>query len=89
MRADAEAQGETVIDNNPAVETFGASGKLPPSLIPKATAGMRVMQEEILGALLPIIDYVDVGMAIAQVEQQVLRLRYIGLAAAPPCGIIF
>ncbi|HEX8415451.1 MAG TPA: coniferyl aldehyde dehydrogenase [Sphingomicrobium sp.] len=82
--ADAAAKGARVIELNPAGETFAHSGKLPPSLVLGATATMRVMQEEIFGPLLPIIEYDGIDAAIAQVAggEHPLALYWFGDDAA-------
>ncbi len=42
---------------NPAHETFSDTRKVPPTLLTGVTPDMRIMQDEIFGPLLPIMEY--------------------------------
>jgi coniferyl-aldehyde dehydrogenase len=66
---EARAAGAQVIEVNPAGEDLGQSRKLAPTLILGATASMRVLQEEIFGPVLPILEYDTPEQAIAHVRQ--------------------
>ncbi|MFX7139945.1 aldehyde dehydrogenase family protein, partial [Acinetobacter baumannii] len=65
MVEEARAAGAQVIEVNPAGEDLGQSRKLAPTLILGATASMRVMQDEIVGPVLPILEYETSEQAIA------------------------
>ncbi len=68
--AEAKGQGAKVIEVNPAKERFVAeSKKLPPTLVLGATRSMRLMQEEIFGPVLPIMEYRDLDEAILHINQ--------------------
>ncbi|MEO0601710.1 MAG: coniferyl aldehyde dehydrogenase [Myxococcota bacterium] len=54
---DAEQKGATLIEVNPKGEPrFGESGKVVPVLVRGVTREMRILQEEIFGPLLPIVE---------------------------------
>ncbi|AYR26841.1 coniferyl aldehyde dehydrogenase [Herbaspirillum rubrisubalbicans] len=80
----ARAAGAQVIEVNPAQEDLGHSRKLAPMLILGATTAMQVMQEEIFGPLLPILEYDALEDAIAHVRQgpRPLALYWFGQDAA-------
>ena len=66
---DARSHGAQVMEVNPAQESFdGRTRKLPPHLVLDPTPQMRVMQEEIFGPILPIVEYDSVDDAIAHVQ---------------------
>ncbi|SFE29267.1 coniferyl-aldehyde dehydrogenase [Paracidovorax wautersii] len=66
---DARAQGARIVEVNPAHEDFGTgTRKLPPTLVLGATPGMRLMQEEIFGPVLPIVEVAGTDAAIAHVR---------------------
>lgn len=84
MVEEARAAGGQVIEVNPAGEQLGQSRKLAPTLILGATASMRVLQEEIFGPVLPILEYETPEQAIAHVRQgpRPLALYWFGEDAA-------
>jgi coniferyl-aldehyde dehydrogenase len=65
---DARSQGAAIEEINPAGEDFSASPKMPPALVIGPQAGMRVMQEEIFGPILPLVPYRTLDEAIAFVN---------------------
>jgi coniferyl-aldehyde dehydrogenase len=67
--ADARARGARVIEINPANEQLDAAdGKIAPTLIVGVDDGMRVMQEEIFGPVLPIMAYDSLEQALQYVN---------------------
>jgi coniferyl-aldehyde dehydrogenase len=66
---DARTQGATLVEINPAGEDFSEGGlhKLPPVLVRKPTDQMIVMQEEIFGPILPIVEVGSVDEALRYV----------------------
>ena len=66
---EAEDAGARVIRINPACEPWDAnSTKMPPTLVLDAPPESRLMQEEIFGPVLPIVEYEGVDDAIARVR---------------------
>jgi coniferyl-aldehyde dehydrogenase len=62
---DARAKGAEVVELNPGgLSPETGSRKLPLYLVKGATAGMKVMQEEIFGPVLPIVSYKHLQEAI-------------------------
>ena len=53
----AREHGAQVVEINPAHETFSDTRKVPPTLLTGVTPDMRIMQDEIFGPLLPIMEY--------------------------------
>ncbi len=81
MLDEARAQGARVIEVNPAGEDFSAgTRKLPPTLVLGATPQMRLMQEEIFGPVLPIVEVEGTAEAIAHVRagERPLALYWFG-----------
>ena len=78
---DARTKGARVIELGPAGEAGGERRRrIPPTLILDPTDGMRVMQEEIFGPLLPVKTCADVDEAIRFVNDRPrpLALYYFG-----------
>jgi coniferyl-aldehyde dehydrogenase len=66
---DAAQQGATLHSVNPALETFDpAERKMAPCLVTEVNAGMRLMQEEIFGPVLPVMAYDTLDEALAHVN---------------------
>ncbi|MFZ4535627.1 coniferyl aldehyde dehydrogenase [Propionivibrio sp.] len=65
---DAREQGAEIIELIPGVAADPLSRRLPPLVLRGVNDGMRVMQEEIFGPLLPLIPYGDLDQAIAFVN---------------------
>lgn len=61
---DARAQGARVIEINPANERFIDTRKIPPTLVIGATPDMLIMQNEIFGPVLPIIERESLSQAL-------------------------
>jgi coniferyl-aldehyde dehydrogenase len=62
---DARAMGAQVIELNPGGQRADPTlRKLPLHLVTNVTPGMRLMQEEIFGPILPIVPYEDIDEAI-------------------------
>ncbi|MFM5908239.1 MAG: coniferyl aldehyde dehydrogenase [Novosphingobium sp.] len=67
---DARAKGAELVEINPAAEDFAGSNgnKMPLTLVRNADDGMKVMQEEIFGPILPILTYERIEQAIDYVN---------------------
>jgi len=70
MVEEVRAGGAEVIEVNPAAESFGNTRKLAPAIVLNADPDARLMQEEIFGPILPIVEYGDVGEAISYVNDR-------------------
>jgi coniferyl-aldehyde dehydrogenase len=82
---DAQAKGARIIATGPSPEQAKARARtLPPTLVLNVDDGMRIMQEEIFGPLLPVVTYRDLDDAIAFVNARPrpLALYYFGSSAA-------
>lgn len=66
--ADAQAQGAQVHICNPAQESMEGTRKMPLHLLLGVHEGMKVMQDEIFGPLLPVLPYRDLSQALAHVR---------------------
>lgn len=62
--ADARAQGARVIEINPANESFEKTRKIPPTIVLGATPDMLIMQNEIFGPVLPILEVESLSQAL-------------------------
>ena len=84
MVEEVRAGGAKVIEVNPTGESFGNTRKLAPAIVLDADPDTRLMQEEIFGPILPIVEYGDVGEAIAYVNERdrPLALYWFGKDAA-------
>ncbi len=65
---EARAQGAEVLELAPGVAPDAVAHRLPPLVLLKVSGGMRVMQEEIFGPLLPLVAYDHFDQAIAFVN---------------------
>ena len=83
---DAREKGAEIVEINPADENFTQQPhhKIPPTLVLNPTEDMVVMQEEIFGPILPIMEYSETREAIAYVNEhdRPLGLYYFGEDAA-------
>ncbi|MEL0027461.1 MAG: coniferyl aldehyde dehydrogenase [Perlucidibaca sp.] len=61
---DARAQGARVIEINPANERFENTRKIPPTIVLGATPDMLIMQNEIFGPVLPILEIESLSQAL-------------------------
>lgn len=68
--ADAEAKGGTIVQVNPAAESDEDSPKFLPVLVLGAKPGMDVMEEEIFGPILPVVEVDDLGAAIDFINER-------------------
>ncbi len=80
---EAKSQGAVVIEVNPKRENLSRSKKMPPTLVLGATPQMRLMQEEIFGPVLPIVEVKNLDEAIARVNTgpKPLALYWFGRSA--------
>ena len=80
--ADAKEKGAELIEVNPAGEDFkGSNGnKMPLTIVRNVNDGMKVMQEEIFGPILPVMTYDSIDSAIDYVNShdRPLGLYYFG-----------
>ncbi|MEP7154873.1 MAG: coniferyl aldehyde dehydrogenase [Betaproteobacteria bacterium] len=81
--ADAAARGASVLPMLPAgesLESLGAKGKIPPTLVASVNDDMRLMQDEIFGPILPLVPYDNLDEAIRYVNARPrpLALYYFG-----------
>ncbi len=80
--ADARDKGAELIEVNPANEDFAASNgnKMPLTILRNVNDGMKVMQEEIFGPILPVMTYETIDQAIDYVNahDRPLGLYYFG-----------
>ena len=82
--AEARDAGARIVEVNPAGESFADSRKLAPTIVVGAPQTSRLMQEEIFGPLLPIVEYERIDDAIAYVNrgERPLALYWFGRDAA-------
>lgn len=68
---EAKAAGATVLEINPAGERLDpAARKLAPALVLGAGDGLRLMQEEIFGPILPVVPYDGLDAALRYVSER-------------------
>jgi coniferyl-aldehyde dehydrogenase len=82
---DARARGATVIEIEPLDSLAAAAGRqLPPTLLLNVSDGMRVMNEEIFGPILPIVPYDTLVEALAYINrhERPLALYWFGQNSA-------
>lgn len=77
---DARSKGAQVIELNPGQEDLSSTRVIAPTLLLNVDDGMRVMQDEIFGPLLPIVPYDRIEDAMAYVAERPrpLALYYFG-----------
>jgi coniferyl-aldehyde dehydrogenase len=79
---DARGKGAEVIEVNPGAENFANANqrKMPLNILTNVNDGMKVMQEEIFGPVLPVMTYKAVDQAIDYVNEhdRPLGLYYFG-----------
>ncbi len=67
---DAKAQGARIIEINPAQEDFSGSRKMPVTLVLDVTPEMQILQNEIFGPVLPIIEVHNLDEALRYVNER-------------------
>lgn len=67
---DARTQGAKVIEINPANESFANSFKIPVTMVTGVTPGMQIMQNEIFGPILPIMEVNSLDEALLFVNER-------------------
>jgi len=67
---DARAQGARVIEINPSNERFDNTRKIPPTLVLGVTPDMLIMQNEIFGPILPILNVESLSDAVGFVNSR-------------------
>ncbi|WP_175914128.1 coniferyl aldehyde dehydrogenase [Burkholderia metallica] len=71
MVDEARRAGARILEVNPAGESFGASSrKFVPTIVIGAPADTRLMNEEIFGPVLPIVEYASLDDALAYVQSR-------------------
>jgi coniferyl-aldehyde dehydrogenase len=80
---DAASKGATVMPISPANESLEPEKKIAPTLVHGVNDGMRIMQDEIFGPLLPLVPYDRLDDAIRYVNDhpRPLALYYFGYDA--------
>ena len=82
MIEDAKSKGGEVIEINPADENFSQQEhrKIPPHIVLNPSDDMLVMQEEIFGPVLPVVDYATIEEAMGRINSggRPLGLYYFG-----------
>lgn len=81
---DARAQGARVIEINPGNERFENTHKIPPTLVLGVTPDMLIMQNEIFGPILPVVEVESLAKALEFVNARPrpLALYYFDLDEA-------
>ena len=79
---DAIEKGAHVDEINPSNEDFSQQEfyKIPPTIVTNTSDDMKIMQEEIFGPLLPVVEYDEIGEATALInsKDKPLGLYYFG-----------
>ena len=79
---DAVAKGANVDEINPANEDFSQQEfyKIPPTIVTNTTDDMKIMQEEIFGTILPVVEYeeIDEATKLINSKDRPLGLYYFG-----------
>ena len=82
MLDDAVAKGANVDEINPANEDFSQQEfyKIPPTIVTNTTDDMKIMQEEIFGPILPVVEYeeIDEATKLINSKDRPLGLYYFG-----------
>ncbi len=83
---DAKEKGANIDEINPMNEDFSQQEfyKIPPTIVTNTTEDMKIMQEEIFGPLLPIVEYenVDEATTLINSKDRPLGLYYFGTNSA-------
>ena len=79
---DAKQKGADVKEINPSNEDFSQQQfyKIPPTLVTNTTDDMKIMQEEIFGPVLPVLEYENLDEALSTInsKDRPLGLYYFG-----------
>jgi len=79
---DAKEKGADVKQINPANEDFSQQQhyKIPPTIVTNTSDDMKIMNEEIFGPVLPVLEYEDLNEAISTInsKDRPLGLYYFG-----------
>ena len=67
---DARTRGAQIIEINPAHEDFSGSRKMPVTLVIGVTRDMQIMQNEIFGPVLPVLEYTDLDEVLRYINSQ-------------------
>lgn len=67
---DARAQGAKIIEINPAKESFANTRKMPLTLVTGVTPDMQIMQNEIFGPVLAVMEYSTLDDALRYVNDR-------------------
>ncbi|WP_241300091.1 coniferyl aldehyde dehydrogenase [Burkholderia stabilis] len=71
MVDEARRAGARILEVNPAGESFGTSSrKFAPTIVVGAPADTRLMNEEIFGPVLPIVEYANLDDALAYIQDR-------------------
>ncbi len=68
--AEARDRGARVIEINPAGEDFSGTRKMPVTLVTGVTPDMQLMQNEIFGPVLPIMEYDDIDAVLDEIASR-------------------
>ena len=82
MLDDAAEKGANIEQINPSNEDFNQQQyyKIPPTIVTDTTDDMKIMQEEIFGPLLPVLEYeeIDEATKLINTKDRPLGLYYFG-----------
>jgi coniferyl-aldehyde dehydrogenase len=67
---DARAQGAKIVEINPANESFAQSRKIPVTLVTGVTPEMQIMQNEIFGPVLAVMEYSTLDDALNYINDR-------------------
>lgn len=67
---DARAKGARIIEINPANESFVDTRKMPVTLVLNVTADMQLLQNEIFGPVLPVLEMASLDEALSYVNDR-------------------
>lgn len=78
LLTEAKEKGATIVELNPAAESFEGTRKMAPTLVLDGTDDMSIMQDEIFGPFLPIVavDSLDQAIDYVNDRQRPLALYY-------------
>jgi coniferyl-aldehyde dehydrogenase len=87
MLADAQAKGATLV---PCGSDAGTGRQMPLTVVTQVTDGMQLMQEEIFGPILPVLEYdrLDDALAVVRRGERPLSLYAFGLGRAEQARVL-